>query len=96
MQKHVDQAVSKTCNIPHDYPVEDLSAVWLEFLPKLKGTTFYRESSRGYVNKETGKTEAPPLKAMSIEDAKKILDKQIKVDTGVAEVNDCPKGICSI
>src|ERR1019366_8044133 len=51
VQRHVDNAVSKTINIPNDYSIEDMSALWLEYLPFLKGTTFYREGTRGYVDK---------------------------------------------
>lgn len=46
VQKHVDNAVSKTINLPNDYPIDALSDIWLEYLPQLKGTTFYRWGSR--------------------------------------------------
>ena len=38
VQKHVDNAVSKTVNMPEDYPIEEMSKLWLEYLPYLKGT----------------------------------------------------------
>jgi len=69
IQKHIDNAVSKTINIPEDYPMEEVGELWLEYLPYLKGTTFYRENSRGYVD-ENGKLREPPLLAMSLEEAK--------------------------
>jgi len=94
VQKHIDQAISKTCNIPQNYPVEELGEVWLEFLPKLKGTTFYREGTRGHINKDTGKKEAPPLKPLSLEEAKKIMCKEVK--EGVKEMTTCAKGSCDI
>lgn len=46
VQKHVDNAVSKTINLPNDYEVDKLSSLWLKYLPQLKGTTFYRWGSR--------------------------------------------------
>lgn len=46
VQHHVDNAVSKTINLPHDYPVEELHGIVKEFMPTLKGTTFYRNGSR--------------------------------------------------
>lgn len=93
VQEYVDQAISKTCNIPKDYPMENLSDIWLEFLPKVKGTTFYREGSRGYVNGQ-GEVEEPPLKPLTLEEAKKHLSKDAKCDVYV--VDDCPKGVCEL
>lgn len=46
VQGHIDNAVSKTINLPNDYPVEDLAKIWLEYLPYMKGSTFYRDGSR--------------------------------------------------
>lgn len=46
VQNHVDNAVSKTINLPTDYPVEELHGIVKEFMPHLKGTTFYRNGSR--------------------------------------------------
>jgi ribonucleoside-diphosphate reductase alpha chain len=46
VQKHVDNAVSKTINLPNDYDAADLSRVWLDNISTLKGTTFYRWGSR--------------------------------------------------
>jgi ribonucleoside-diphosphate reductase alpha chain len=93
VQKHIDNAVSKTINMAHDYPVEDMSEIWLEYLPKLKGTTFYRENTRGYV-REDGTVEEPPLKAISIEDAKVRYLESHK--TEAAHVDDCVSGVCGI
>jgi ribonucleoside-diphosphate reductase alpha chain len=92
IQKHVDNAVSKTINIPQDYPIEDMEALWLEYLPHLKGTTFYRENTRGYV-REDGTLEEPPLKALSLEEAKSKYSVEAQVGK---DDNDCPNGICSL
>lgn len=93
VQKHIDNAVSKTINIPEDYPIEEMDKLWLQYLPYLKGTTFYRENTRGFV-REDGTVEEPPLKAISLEDAKsRFLEKHV---TQVVAVDDCPKGVCEI
>lgn len=93
VQQHIDNAVSKTINMASDYPVEDMSAIWLEYLPKLKGTTFYRENTRGYV-REDGTVEEPPLKAITIEEAKARYMESHK--TEASHVDDCVSGVCGI
>jgi ribonucleoside-diphosphate reductase alpha chain len=93
VQKHVDNAVSKTINIAHDCPMEEVEKLWLEYLPHLKGTTFYRENTRGYVNPD-GTVELPPLSAIPIEDAKARFNEQHK--TEVEFVDDCASGICTL
>lgn len=91
IQKHVDNAVSKTINIPEDYPIEEISKLWLEYLPTLKGTTFYRENTRGYVD-DKGVVHEPPLKALTVEEAKAKFD--ANAVTGAIE--DCEDGTCNI
>lgn len=90
VQKHIDNAVSKTINIPEDYPIEEVSELWLEYLPYLKGTTFYRENTRGYINAK-GEREEPPLRALSLEEAKE----RFKEGQEGSEV-DCTSGVCEI
>jgi hypothetical protein len=68
-----------------------MSKLWLEYLPSLKGTTFYRENTRGYVN-DKGELEEPPLKALSLEESKKRFDKNAKQET----VENCEDGLCNI
>jgi len=48
VQKHIDNAVSKTINLPNDYPIEALAELWLEYLPYMKGSTFYRWGTREF------------------------------------------------
>lgn len=48
VQKHIDNAVSKTINLPKDYPIEELAEIWLDYLPQMKGTTFYRWGTREF------------------------------------------------
>ena len=93
VQKHIDNAVSKTINIKNDYSIDEMQTLWLEYLPHLKGTTFYREGTRGYVN-EKGEIEEPPLKAIPLEEAKKRFNEIHKVEA--EHVDDCPNGVCSI
>lgn len=45
-QKHVDNAVSKTINVPHGTSAGELSDLLMEFLPDLKGVTVYPDGSR--------------------------------------------------
>jgi hypothetical protein len=92
IQNHVDNAVSKTINMPEDYPIEDMKEIWLEYLPYLKGTTFYRENTRGFVM-EDGTIQEPPLVALSLEEAKRRYSKDSI--TGKDD-DDCPSGVCSI
>jgi len=93
IQRHVDNAISKTINIAEDCPMEEMEKVWLEYLPYLKGTTFYRENTRGYIGKD-GKIELPPLTAISLEEAKARFTQVHAVDAEVT--GDCASGICEI
>lgn len=87
-QFHIDNATSKTINLPRDYSVDSLSELWLEYLPHVKGTTFYRAGSRG----------EEPLEAISLSEAKRLVHQQ---KHGVAEINelnvmDCVGDNCEI
>lgn len=92
VQHHVDNAVSKTINIPQDMPIEEVEAAWLEYLPELKGTTFYRENTRGHIN-EKGMVEPPPLTALTLEEAKQAFIVEQGVELTLA---DCPSGQCDL
>jgi ribonucleotide reductase alpha subunit len=90
-QKHIDNAVSKTINLEANFPVESLSDLWLEYLPDLKGATFYRAGSRG----------EEPLEAIPIEDAKRIVQtaKRGEIhDSSIDEQSslDCPDNMCDM
>ena len=88
VQQHIDNAVSKTINLPKNHPVEELSNLWLEYLPYLKGTTFYREGSRG----------SEPLEYIPLAEAHKYLKKPHVVEFNIEDqsIMDCPDGACSI
>lgn len=95
VQKHVDNAVSKTVNIASDCPIEEVEALWLEYLPKLKGTTFYRENTRGYVNAK-GELEDPPLKALTLEEGIKRFKEKANYALNTESLTDCASGSCEI
>lgn len=84
VQKHIDNAVSKTINIPNDYPIEKYGKLLLKYGPQLKGTTVYRSGSRGN----------EPLVPLSIERAINYLKGNGTI-IGTLE-SDCPTGICEI
>lgn len=91
VQKHVDSAVSKTINLLESYSMEEMSEIWLEYLPFLKGTTFYRQNTRGYVD-EKGVVHEPPLVVLSLEKAKELFNTDVKEGSEV----DCNSGVCDI
>ena len=84
VQKHIDNAVSKTINLPFDYPIEKYGSLLLKYGPKLKGSTVYRSGSRGN----------EPLVPLSVEEAIEKL-KEEEVIIGSAQ-SDCPSGVCEI
>jgi ribonucleoside-diphosphate reductase alpha chain len=92
VQKHVDNAVSKTINLPNDYPIEALDEIWLEHLPHLKGTTFYRWGSR----------ENEPFEPVLMQDIDLVLSETPEVQirrkerTEDSNAMDCVGGICTI
>jgi ribonucleoside-diphosphate reductase alpha chain len=87
-QGHIDNATSKTINMPENYSVDTLSDLWLEYLPEVKGTTFYRAGSR----------ENEPYEAIPLALAAEIMYKNTVHDSNVVEQNqmDCPDGVCEI
>jgi ribonucleoside-diphosphate reductase alpha chain len=94
IQNHVDNAVSKTINLAEDYSIEDMSKVWLEYLPYLKGTTFYRNNSRKFID-ENGHEEEPPLKALTLDEARQLYEAGV-ANTENQEEHQCKGGVCSL
>ena len=93
VQKHTDNAVSKTINISATYDSHEMASLWLEYLPFVKGTTFYREQSRGFMNAE-GVEEEPPLLAIPLVEA--ISRYNVSHPVGVPEKVHCQSGLCDI
>lgn len=79
-QKHIDNSISKTINIPSDYPIEQLSKDMRISIAELKGITIYRDGSKG----------KSPLVPLPLSKAKQYLDSTAEE----AAVNDCPSGVC--
>lgn len=93
VQRHIDNAVSKTINLPKDYPVEELADIWLEYLPYIKGSTFYREGAR----------EFEPLTPIRVQDINNIISADMWKINDIEETNwtemntfDCPDGVCEV
>ena len=94
-QKHIDNAVSKTLNIPNDYPLDKLKALLLEYAPVLKGTTVYRSGSRS--NEPLVPISANEAIAHLEESAQSTLsEKDAALLEEATENNACPKGVCEI
>lgn len=91
-QRHIDNATSKTINLPNNYSVDSLGDLWLEYLPDLKGTTLYRAGSRG----------EEPLEVIPLDVAINSLNSTFNnaqlAEGAVTEQNsmDCPDGVCEI
>jgi ribonucleoside-diphosphate reductase alpha chain len=87
-QAHIDNATSKTINLPETYPVESLSDLWLEYLPHLKGTTLYRAGSRG----------EEPLEAIPLSEAQRIIQGTAHSEANVIDQNsmDCVGDNCAV
>lgn len=81
-QRHIDNAISKTVNVPTDFSVEQLSHAIRKHIGKLKGVTIYRDGSRS----------ESPLTPIPLSEAKKYLEQSEEQ----AAVDDCPGGTCNI
>lgn len=82
-QKHVDNAVSKTINLPHGTSWEELSELYMEFMPDLKGITVYPDGSR----------EDQPLTPISLEEAEQVAFEAI---LGSSSSDACRTGVCDV
>jgi ribonucleoside-diphosphate reductase alpha chain len=83
-QRHLDNACSKTINVDPSTSPEELSELYMEFLPELKGITVYPDGSR----------EDQPLTPISLEDA----IAYVKSGEGSIEALEgkCKSGSCEI
>lgn len=80
-QRHVDNSISKTINMPEDYPVEKLEDIMRANISTLKGMTIYRNGSRG----------KSPLMPVPISEAKDLL-----AAVSGAATSDCPNSLCEV
>jgi len=85
-QRHVDNAVSKTINVPSGTMIETLSELYMEFLPELKGLTVYPDGSR----ENQPLTPLPILRAMQL--VQDTQDTQIKSTSS----DPCRSGSCDL
>jgi ribonucleoside-diphosphate reductase alpha chain len=81
-QKHVDNAVSKTINLPPGTSEEELSELYMEFIPELKGVTVYPVGSR----------EDQPLTPLSNDVAEQMVFDAILGESG--GLDGCKTGAC--
>jgi ribonucleoside-diphosphate reductase alpha chain len=91
VQKHIDNAVSKTINLPNDYPIDELADLWLEYISSMKGSTFYRWGSR----------ENEPITPVPREEWAEVLASQngntvYDFDVEAILAIDCPGGVCEV
>jgi ribonucleoside-diphosphate reductase alpha chain len=84
LQKHVDNSISKTVNIPQGtYTTELLSALYIKYLPQLKGVTIYPEGSRDFT----------PLERISNQDGADFVIQKV----ATARLEDtCLSGTCGL
>jgi len=85
IQKYIDSAISKTTNIPEDYPVDQLGQVILDYAEHVKGFTIYRTNSRGL-------EPLKPIKFTSEEELKDLMDKNHSYSA--ESISACKDGVC--
>lgn len=89
VQPFVDNAVSKTVNLPADYKVDQLSDLLLSVLHDVKGFTLYREGSR----------ENEPLQHVPVDKAQELLESwkgDIEMEDGTTAIDPCITGTCDV
>ncbi len=85
VQDYVDQAISKTINVPMDFSHEELMELILNYSDRLKGLTIYREGSRAN----------EPLKA--IKTTPENVEKYAMNTELAGVVNaECSTGVCEV
>lgn len=82
-QRHIDNAVSKTINIPQGISQQELSDLYMEFFPELKGVTVYPEGSR----------ENQPITPISREEAILHIESEAQ---GALSADSCRGGVCEL
>lgn len=92
VQKHIDNAVSKTINLAENHPKDEFGDVWLRYLPFLKGTTVYRYGSRE--NEPINPVPREQWDQVVAEYSENISDEKMSVEEFLSL--DCPDGVCEI
>lgn len=83
VQKHLDNACSKTINLPPGTSEEELSELYMEYFPDLKGITVYPEGSR----------ENQPITPMTRDEVIQYLG---QAGEGSTSQDSCVGGVCEI
>lgn len=102
VQRHIDNAVSKTINLPRNFPVEELANLWLEYLPSMKGSTFYREGSReDTTSEDVADWVLEPMSAVRLDEIPDLLlswTGEFDMESPQDEQNamECASGVCVI
>ena len=79
IQKYIDNAISKTINLPSDADHDQVSKMALKYAPYLKGMTVYRAGSKGMEP-----LEALPLTDENIAKARELVEaEQVETSVGV-------------
>ena len=86
IQKYIDSAISKTTNLPHDFPYEKLSDIILDYAQYVKGFTIYRAGSKGN----------EPLEPIDISDAEKLQAAMSLAGASVRSIEACRSGVCEL
>lgn len=90
IQKYVDQALSKTCNLPTNATYEELKETIFEYAPYVKGFTIYRAGSKG---KEP--LEAVLIKGKTEKEIHQLMGDSVSYGSEVAPAMcDLTKGTC--
>jgi Ribonucleotide reductase, alpha subunit len=84
-QRHIDNAVSKTLNVAQGTSIEELSELYMEYFPELKGVTVYPQGSR----------EDQPITPISIDEAIERIDTYAPT-LGATSADSCRSGVCEI
>lgn len=84
IQRYIDNAISKTINLPEEAKWEDISNIALQYAPYLKGLTVYRAGSKGM----------EPLKAIAL--TPENIEKYAKPVASSAETSIMSAEVCRV